>query len=93
MIEDWEINCQVRAYLVKWWIDIKKLDIRTIGGVVYIKGSIRFKETARLEEDEKPNALLHIERDLHKMQGVKDVKLQFTNWAKHEDEWVRTKEQ
>lgn len=91
MIQDWEINCQVRSYLVKWWIDIKKLDIRTIGGVVYIKGAIRFKE-GRLQENEESNAILHIEKDLRKMQGVKGVKLEFTNWAKCEDGWVRVKE-
>lgn len=88
MIEDWEINCAVRSHLVKWWINTKLLDIRTIGGVVYLKGMLTFKVTTELEEDERPAAMGEIEKEIKRMQGVKDVQIKLANWVKKEDKWI-----
>lgn len=87
MIEDWEINCMVRAHLVKWWINIKKIDIRTIGGVVYVKGSLSFRTRVKLKEHERPQAVGEIEKEIKRMPGVKDVQMRFVNWIKMGDEW------
>ena len=87
MIQDWEINCMVRAHLVKWWIDIKRVDIQTVDGVVYIKGSLYFRSTAKIEEEERPQAVGQLEKEIKRMPGVKDLFMELTNWVKMEDRW------
>lgn len=88
MVEDWEINCRVRAHLIKWWVNTKRLDIRTIGGVVYLRGTLQFKATANIEEDERPEAVGELEKEIKRMPGVKDLQIKLVNWVKHKDVWI-----
>lgn len=91
MIEDWQINVEVRSALVKRFVDTKTVIISTNNGSVLIKGELRFLG-GNVEEEHIPAILLKIEEDLKYIKGVKDVKINFKDWIKVNGRWINLKE-
>jgi hypothetical protein len=98
MVEDWKINSQVIAELTRNWVDLKRLNISTVNGVIYIKGLLIFHHHDSKVEN--PKAILQkqvieeekikrIEKRLKSIEGVKAIRLNFTNWIKEGLRWKR----
>ncbi|HAW49406.1 TPA: hypothetical protein DCX16_00410 [bacterium] len=91
MVEDWEINVEVRACLVKRFIDTRIVNISTNNGCVFIKGELNFTGAVVLDEHI-PTVLTKLEKDIKYLKGVKDVKLEFKDWMKVNERWINIKE-
>lgn len=87
MIADWEINSRIRAELIKRRIDMRRVEVMTTGGVVYIKGRLGFRLSSKTKQEDIPQILEKLEIDLRRMPGVKGIKILFSNWRKKEDKW------
>lgn len=91
MIEDWQINVEIRAALVKRFVDTKTIIISTNNGCVLIKGELNFMGGDVLE-DHIPSILSKIEKDIRYIKGVKDIKMSFEDWIKVNERWINQKE-
>lgn len=76
--EDYRINAQVRALLVRRGIDLSKVEHGATNCVIYLRGSIRPYFTAvsddpsQAKQDE-INMVTKLERSLRALPGVRDV--------------------
>ncbi|MEW6482760.1 MAG: hypothetical protein AB1397_07180 [bacterium] len=91
MIEDWQINVEVRAALVKRFVDTKTVNVSTSNGCVLIKGELGFVGQ-NVEEEHIPSILSKIEEDIKYIKGVKDLKINFKDWIKVNQRWINLKE-
>ncbi|MEW6679849.1 MAG: hypothetical protein AB1297_02350 [bacterium] len=91
MIEDWQINVEVRAALVKRFVDTKTVNVSTSNGCVLIKGELGFVGQ-NVEEEHIPPILSKIEKDIKYIKGVKDLKINFKDWIKVNQRWINLKE-
>lgn len=91
MIEDWQINVEVRAALVKRFVDTKTVIVSTNNGCVLVKGELDFVG-GNITEEHIPGLLLKLEKDMKYIKGVKDVKISFKDWIKVNERWVNLKE-
>jgi hypothetical protein len=89
MIADWEINSRIRAELIKRRVDMRRVEVMTVGGVVYIKGRLSFRLQVKMKEEDIPDLLKKMEYDLKRLPGVKAIKLLFSNWRKVEDKYEK----
>lgn len=97
MIDDWDINVAVRQELVKRFVDLRRVHFTTIGGVVYLKGSIVFRKVkeeeivATIEEriNVEKRRLSELERRIKKIKGVKGIIFDLEEWTKFGNEWKR----
>ncbi|MEW5766951.1 MAG: BON domain-containing protein [bacterium] len=87
MKEDWAINVEVRSELVKRWIDVRKISISTVSGVVHLKGSVVFREDKDFSYREKPQIMKQLEEVIKRLPGVKAIKFRLANWVKVDGCW------
>lgn len=78
MSQDYRINAQVRALLVRSSVDLAKVEHGTTNGVVYLRGSLHhflyYKSDDLTEATLSEAALAYrIERLLRRIPGVRDV--------------------
>jgi len=97
-VRDFQINVQLKKMLTERGIDTSKLNISTMGGTVYLRGSIEFIHASDSKEDSfhdwkaKRLKFLHnLETDIKKLRGVRYVRFQLTDWEKDGDKWVERK--
>jgi len=99
MIDDWDINVSVRQELVKRFVDLRRVNFNTIGGIVYVKGVVVFTKTkdssekivASIEEriEAERKRLIDLEKRIKKIKGVKGVVFNLEDWVKFGNEWKR----
>jgi hypothetical protein len=90
--DDYRLNAQVRALLVRRGIDLAKVEYGVTNSVVYIKGVVRpyFTEDAtdpsqaRVREME---TVARLERTLRAMPGIRDVVFQLDRLVKVGWKW------
>jgi len=90
---DFFVQSEVRRALIRSDIDFKKIDLGTVRGVVYLKGSFQqFNIPVDVEEEkacEITAKTLHaFEKNIRRIPGVSDIVIQFTNWRKEKGQWV-----
>ncbi|MEW6102907.1 MAG: hypothetical protein AB1630_03665 [bacterium] len=91
MTEDWQINVEVKATLVKRFVDTKTVNVSTSNGCILVKGELSFMG-GNVKEEDIPLMLLKIEKDIKYIKGVKDIKINFKDWVKVNERWVNLKE-
>ncbi len=85
--EDYRLNAQVRALLVRRWIDLSKVEYGATNGVVYLRGSLRpyladtVSDRQRSGEEEAVVAG-RLERVIRQLPGVRDVVMQLDRVVK-----------
>ncbi len=99
MIDDWDINVSVRQELVKKFVDLRRINFNTIGGVVYLKGSVVFLKTkdsseklvVSIEEriEAEKRRLSDLEKKIKRIKGVKGVVFNLEDWVRFGSEWKR----
>lgn len=90
-IKDWELNTKANAEFVKKSFDTQQIKIGTTGGVVQVSGKVAFtgSKVDPSCDAEVINALKNTDRMIKTINGVKDVKYSFSNWAKTGGNWGR----
>jgi len=85
--EDYRMKAQVRAILVRRWVDLSKLEYSVTNGVIYLRGSLRPYLTERMKDSTKNDDLelemvVRLERSLRSLPGVRDVVFQLDRLKK-----------
>ena len=84
-LPDLEINCAVRRVLVRHWIDLGKISLRTCNGVVSLSG-----ELVKLSNTGNPltmASLLQFSSEVNGIRRVRRVQTNFTNWVNVGGAW------
>jgi hypothetical protein len=88
------ITKQIRAILMRRWIDIRGLAYGSVNGVAYVRGALRRNPLFPAPADTTGDAelkLLHVlDRDLRAIAGVKDVVFEMDGFEHRGDHWERT---
>ncbi|KPJ59181.1 MAG: hypothetical protein AMJ46_12150 [Latescibacteria bacterium DG_63] len=91
-VEDYRINAQVRAALVRRWIDTSRLHVGTVNRVVYLNGVLcqtyrPRRDDAKDEINSMLSLIKKVEHDIKAIQGVRDVVFGLTNFKKRGGKW------
>jgi len=88
-VEDLEIYRQVRTVLVRNWVNLQRLDFGCTGGTVYVRGRMRLLReppSAGREETDSEGVtatfLLHLEREILRIPGVRLVTWDLNGWQR-----------
>lgn len=82
---DLDINRQIRQVLVRSWIDLGRLSIRTTGGVIMIRGLLHKVPGASGELNS--TTIGNIFNDIRRIPGTKRVVTEFSNWVNTGNGW------
>ena len=69
-----------RKIVVKNWIDISRLRIRTVRGVIQVQGRIAKLTGSADEREGDESGMRKLDEDLHAISGVRGVNYQLENW-------------
>ncbi len=90
--EDARIHSRVRNVLSRRWVDLKRLHVGTVDGVIHIEGEFRqCLSLAPSIGEGRPSLqfLRKVERELRTISGVRDVVFTITGFEKVGPEWKR----
>ena len=82
---DIEINCDIRAVLVRHWIDLGKVLFRSSNGSVWMRGSVQ--RIPGVKTPLTPPIMENVFSDLKRIRGVSCVYADFENWAQQLGRW------
>jgi len=93
-VADSMLQLKVRATLVRNWVETRMLNYNVIGGVVHMQGMlvITYEHPDFDPGDEygvSKRALLNLERDLRRIDGVRAIHYDLTNWVHSGGEWIK----
>src|SRR5438093_980050 len=87
--DDLDVNVAIRRILVRHWVDLGKITIRTTNSVPTLGGVL-----TRISDDYKhmitPN-LDEIVAEIRRIRGVRHVNVQLTDWSLQAGGWTRAK--
>lgn len=84
-ISDLEINCAVRRVLVRHWIDLGRMSLRTTRGVVCLTGTISKISHAGAPLD--TGRMLVILAEIKRLKNVQRINTNLTNWIFEGGTW------
>jgi len=84
-LDDLNINCQVRKALVRHWIDLGKLSMRSTRGVVHLSGELH--KISNTDGPLDTAMVLTILQEIKRIRNVKRVTTDFRNWVYKEGTW------
>jgi len=82
---DLDINRSIRKVLVKHWVDLGRLFIRSAHGKVTIHGTL--DRITGTKEDLSPVLVETIVNEVQRLHGVERLTIDFVNWKKHQGSW------
>ncbi|MCE9612703.1 MAG: hypothetical protein K8T26_00410 [Lentisphaerae bacterium] len=82
---DLDINRAIRRVLVKHWIDLGRISIRTTNGRILFFGYLRRIEGHR--DNLSPPALDAMFYEISRIRGVQHVRTHFDNWSNDGGRW------
>jgi len=74
------INAGVRRVLTTQWVDITKVSVSSVSGIVYLTGHLVRMTASHSEFSE--GGLRELDSRVRKVPGVRDVKYRFDNWER-----------
>ena len=85
--EDLKINREVRKVLVKHWLDLGRMSIRTAQGKLMMRG---FMERIRgVKEDLTPVIVNDIFNRIKRINGITRMTIDIDNWKNEDGQWVK----
>jgi len=91
-LEDARIHSRVRSILSRRWVDLRRLHVGTVDGVIHIEGEFRqCLSLAPSIGEGRPSLqfVRKIERELRAITGVRDVVFTISGFEKVGSEWKR----
>lgn len=83
---DLTINCRVRRALVRHWIDLGKISVRTTCGVVWLSGSLDRLPNSGTDLDTK--AVESVLAEIKRVPDVRRIQSNFDNWRERTGSWI-----
>jgi hypothetical protein len=90
-LSDLDINCRVRRVLVRHWIDLGKICVRTTSGVVRLSGSLVRLHSGGPALD--PTTVVGIMAEIRRIQDIRRIQASFNNWVESIGTWVNVTKQ
>ena len=84
--EDLRINRDVRKILVKHWLDLGRLSIRSSLGRLMIRGSL--ERIRGVKEELTPPIVNEMFRKIKQIKNVVRMSVELDNWANDDGRWV-----
>jgi hypothetical protein len=84
-LTDLEINCAVRKVLVRHWIDLGKISIRTIAGVTTLSGAL--DKLPKVDVPLTSSSVGEIIAEIRRAPAVKRVQAVLSNWTELDRMW------
>jgi len=84
--EDLRINRDVRKILVKHWLDLGRLSVRSSLGRLMIRGSL--ERIRGVKEELTPAIVNEMFRKIKQIKNVVRVSVELDNWANDDGRWV-----
>jgi hypothetical protein len=84
-LTDLEINCAVRKVLVRHWIDLGKISIRTIAGVTTLSGAL--DKLPKVDVPLTSSSVGEIIAEIRRAPSVKRVQTVLSNWTELDRMW------
>lgn len=85
-VSDLDINKEIRKILVRHWIDLGLLSIRTTNSVSYLRGElVRIKG---VDESLSTSIVDTMIRDIERIDGLRRLNLEFENWSNATGRWL-----
>jgi len=78
---DLQLNCGIRSVLSRHWIDLTKTSFYARRGHVHMTGEVQVVG-ARKGGQETADVLRAFELELKRLQAVRSVSFEFTNWVR-----------
>ncbi len=93
-VDDFQINSQVRRVLTRNWLDLKKIRYSSIGGIVYLRGTIDVIYGAPLTREESWDGVTakyvdKIEKDIMRIPDVVRTRFELDDWRKTAGSWTQ----
>lgn len=85
---DLDLNRDVRRILVKHWIDLGRLQIRSNSGRLYIRGALQ--RIQGVPQELTSSVVETIFDDLRRIRQISHVYAEFTNWTNKTGRWTLT---
>lgn len=73
-LRDMKLEQRVKGILVRHYIDLRKCNFSSVGGIIYIGGKMVYDRT---ERPVPASEILLIEKEIRRILGVKDVVVNF----------------
>ncbi len=85
--DDYRMRAQVRAVLVRRWVDLTKVEYSVTNGVIYLRGTlcpyvIERNTDAASTRDAQIELATRLERSLRMIPGVRDIVFQLDRLSK-----------
>lgn len=84
--DDLRINRDVRKILVKHWLDLGRLSVRSSLGRLMIRGSL--ERIRGVKEELTPAIVNEMFRKIKQIDGVVRMNVELDNWANDDGRWV-----
>jgi hypothetical protein len=85
-LSDLDINCRVRRVLVRHWIDLGRISVKTTSGVVRLSGALVRLPSAGSPLS--PASVAGIVTEVRRIQDVRRIQASFENWVESIGTWV-----
>jgi hypothetical protein len=85
-LSDLDINCRVRRVLVRHWIDLGRISVRTTCGVVRLSGSLVRLPNGGPALD--PATVAGIVTEVRRIPDVRRTHASFDNWVESSGSWT-----
>ena len=82
---DLEVNREVRKELIRHWIDLGKVSIRSTNGRVWVRGSL--SRIAGVREELTSSIVDTLLSDMRRIRGVVAFNAEFDNWTNATGKW------
>lgn len=82
---DLEVNREVRKELIRHWIDLGKVSIRSTNGRVWVRGSLN--RISGIKEDLTSSIVDTLFNDMRRIRGVVALNVEFDNWSNTTGKW------
>ena len=84
--DDLRINRDVRRILVKHWLDLGRLSVRSSLGRLMIRGSL--ERIRGVKEELTPAIVNEMFRKMNHIDGVARLNIELDNWSNDDGRWV-----
>ena len=84
-LTDLEINCAVRKVLVRHWIDLGRISIRTSAGVTTLSGAL--DKLPKVDAPLTSSSVGEIIAEIKRASSVKRVQAVLSNWTEMDGMW------
>ena len=84
-LSDLDINREIRRILVRHWVDLGRLSIRTTSSVSYVCGSLL--RISGVSEPFSPPIVTALFTEIQRIRGIRRVNIELDNWTETGGGW------